>query len=154
MKKATIVATGLLAICLTAGASAAVKSEKQAKAAVTYRQSLFQLVKSNSGPMFGMAKGALPFNAKVMATNSMRLEQLADMMNDYLLVDTTKFDVATDAKPALFSNVDDVRTKVIAFKKAAMGISAAVKTGDEGKYAMAIGALGKTCKSCHDDYKE
>jgi cytochrome c556 len=103
--------------------------------------------------MFGMLK-MKKFDPEVMKTNGMRLEQLADMMADYLLVDTTDFDVPTDAKPALFSNEADVNDKIAALKKVAMDIQAASATGDEGAYAKAIAGLGGTCKSCHDDYKE
>ena len=58
-------------------------SEKHAGAATQYRQAVFQLVRSNMGPLGGMAKGALPFDESVMETNAVRLEQLADMMGDY-----------------------------------------------------------------------
>lgn len=156
MKSVKVFTVGLLAAGLFTAANAATvaKSEKQAEAAVEYRKSLYQLVKSNAGPMFGMAKGALPFDTDVMKTNATRLEQLADMMADYLLVDTTKFDVATEAKPGLFSNEADVMAKIKQFKMAASGIKTAAMSGDEGSYGKAIGALGGSCKSCHDDYKE
>ena len=75
-------------------------------------------------------------------------------MADYLLVDTTGFDVDTEAKPALFSNESDVMAKIAKFKEAATGIKKAALSGDEGSYGKAIGALGGGCKSCHDDYKE
>ena len=129
-------------------------SEKHAKAATQYRQAVFQLVRSNMGPLGGMAKGALPFNESVMETNAVRLEQLADMMGDYLSVDTRKFDVETGAKDKIWDNFSDVETKVMALKTAAQGLQAAVKAGDESAYRGAIGKIGASCKSCHDDYKE
>jgi len=81
-------------------------SEKHAKAATQYRQAVFQLVRSNMGPLGGMAKGALPFDESVMETNAVRLEQLADMMGDYLSVDTRKFDVETGAKDEIWETKD------------------------------------------------
>lgn len=129
-------------------------SEKHAKAATQYRQAVFQLVRSNMGPLGGMAKGALPFNESVMETNAVRLEQLADMMGDYLSVDTRKFDVETGAKDKIWDNFSDVETKVMALKTAAQGLQAAVKAGDESAYRGAIGKIGASCKSCHDDYKK
>lgn len=156
MKTVKVFTVGLMAagVLTAANAATVATSEKQAEAAVEYRQSLYQLVKSNAAPMFGMAKGAIPFDAGVMKTNATRLEQLADMMADYLLVDTSKFDVETEAKPALFSNEKDVMAKIAKFKDAATGIKTAAMSGDEGSFGKAIGALGGTCKSCHDDYKE
>lgn len=129
-------------------------SEKHAKAATQYRQAVFQLVRSNMGPLGGMAKGALPFDESVMETNAVRLEQLADMMGDYLSVDTRKFDVETGAKDEIWENFSDVETKVMALKTAAKGLQSAVKTGDESAYRAAIGKIGASCKSCHDDYKK
>lgn len=129
-------------------------SEKHAKAATQYRQAVFQLVRSNMGPLGGMAKGALPFDESVMETNAVRLEQLADMMGDYLSVDTRKFDVETGAKDKIWDNFSDVETKVMALKTAAQGLQAAVKAGDESAYRGAIGIIGASCKSCHDDYKK
>ena len=129
-------------------------SEKHAKAATQYRQAVFQLVRSNMGPLGGMAKGALPFDESVMETNAVRLEQLADMMGDYLSVDTRKFDVETGAKDKIWDNFSDVETKVMALKTAAQGLQAAVKAGDESAYRGAIGKIGASCKSCHDDYKK
>ena len=136
MKSVKVFTVGLMAagMLTAANAETVAKSEKQAEAAVEYRQSLFQLVKSNASPMFGMAKGALPFDTEVMQTNATRLEQLADMMADYLLVDTTGFDVDTEAKPALFSNESDVMAKIAKFKEAATGIKKAAMSGDEGSY--------------------
>ncbi|MCU7553796.1 cytochrome c [Alteromonas sp. ASW11-19] len=134
------------------GAAEAV-SEKHAKAAVEYRQSLFQLVRSNMGPLGGMAKGAIPYDEEVMMTNAVRLEQLADMMVDYLEVDTRKFDVDTAAKDALWENFDEVETKVAALRKASAHLQQVVEAGNEDAYRAAIGDIGASCKSCHDDYK-
>ena len=76
---ATLISSTVVASEVTEASSA-----KHAKAATQYRQAVFQLVRSNMGPLGGMAKGALPFDESVMQTNAVRLEQLADMMGDYL----------------------------------------------------------------------
>lgn len=128
-------------------------SQKHAEAAVEYRQSLYQLVKSNMGPLGGMAKGAIPYNEDVMMTNAVRLEQLADMMVDYLSVDTRKFDVKTGAKDAIWENFSDVEEKVSAMKTAAVNLQRVVDAGNKDDYRSAIGNIGASCKSCHDDYK-
>lgn len=129
-------------------------SEKHAKAATKYRQSVFQLVRSNMGPLGGMAKGALPFDESVMQKNAVRLEQLATMMGDYLAVDTREYNVETGAKDAIWENFSDVETKVAALKTAAQGLQAALDAGDKSAYRGAIGKIGASCKSCHDDYKK
>ena len=152
-------ASVIMGVMVSGGAVAATEtveasSAKHAKAAIQYRQAMFQLVRSNMGPLGGMAKGALPFDESVMMTNAVRLEQLADMMTDYLKVDTRKFDVESDAKDEIWSNFSDVETKIAALKDASVGLQAAVKSGDESSYRKAIGSIGASCKSCHDDYKK
>ena len=71
--------------------------------------SRFQLVRSNMGPLGGMA-GALPFDESVMETNAVRLSNY-DMMGDYLSIDTRKFDVETGAKDEIWENFSDVKRK-------------------------------------------
>lgn len=129
-------------------------SEKHAAAATQYRQAVFQLVRSNMGPLGGMAKGALPFDESVMKTNAVRLEQLADMMSDYMAVDTRKFSVETGAKDAIWENFSDVEKKIMALKAASQNLQTVVDSGDESAYRSAIGKIGASCKSCHDDYKK
>lgn len=156
-RKSLLVAATVGAIMSSSAFAAEVteaSSEKHAKAATQYRQAMFQLVRSNMGPLGGMAKGALPYDESVMQTNAVRLEQLADMMGDYLSVDTRKFDVETGAKDGIWENFSDVEKKIMALKTAAQGLQAAVKSGDESAYRGAIGKIGASCKSCHDDYKK
>ena len=152
--------TGLLAAIIMAGmtsgaavAQEAAMSEKHAQAATNFRQAVYKLVYSNMGPLGGMAKGKIPFDQEVIATNAMRLEQLADMMSDYVKVDTRKFDVDTEAKDEIWENWSDFEGKIEALKTAAANLQAVAATGDESKYAKAIGQVGASCKSCHDDYK-
>lgn len=152
--------TGLMAATLstTIASGAAIgqeaaMNEKHADAAVTYRQSLFQLIRSNMGPLGGMAKGAIPFDQAVIETNGMRLEQLADMLSDYLKVDTRKFDVDTEAKDEIWENWSDFEGKIEAFKTASANLTAVAQAGDESQYRAAIGKVGASCKSCHDDFK-
>ncbi|MBD3585011.1 cytochrome c [Salinimonas sp. HHU 13199] len=128
-------------------------SEKHAEAYVEYRQSVFTLLKSNIAPLGGMAKGKIDYDAQVMETNAMRMEQLAAMLSDYLRVDTSDSGVESSAKASLWSNFDDVESKIADLKNAAANLQSVAKSGDESAYRDAIGKLGSTCKACHDDYK-
>ncbi len=158
MKK--LLKTGLIAaigatcfITTNVVAREAAMNEKHAAAATEYRKALFQLVRSNMAPLGGMAKGAISFDQDVIATNALRLEQLADMMSDYLMVDTRKFDVDTGAKDDIWENWSDFEGKVANLKSAAENLSSVAAAGDESKYRAAIGQVGGACKGCHDDYK-
>lgn len=131
----------------------AATSEKQAQTAVTFRQSLLQLVRSNMGPLGAMAKGNIPMNAEVIGTNSERIEFLAGMMHDYFALDTTAYTVDTDAKDSIWKNHEDFSQKIDNMVTAAAELNALVKADKQDDFRKGIGALGATCKACHDDYK-
>jgi cytochrome c556 len=145
-------------ITLSVGSSIAlantVNSDKQAQTAVQFRQAILQLVRSNMGPMGAMAKGDIPYNAEVMELNSLRIEQLGLMMEDYFVADTRAFDVDTGALDAIWNNQADFNQKAQDMVNAAINVKevASARTADD--YRKAIGALGATCKACHDDYKK
>nr|WP_245953225.1 cytochrome c [Alteromonas aestuariivivens] len=147
-----IAATTVVASTATVAVEAS--SQKQAEAAVEYRESLFHLLKSNMGPLGAMAKGRLAYDAQVMKTNGMRIEQLADMMSDYLSIDTRKFDVHTEAKDSIWEDFSRFESKIGELKKAASALQVAASSGDESLYRGAISNVGAACKGCHDDYKE
>ncbi|MFC3095987.1 cytochrome c [Alteromonas sediminis] len=128
-------------------------SEKQAGNVITFRQSLFQLIRSNMGPLGAMARGQMPFDEAVMAKNAERLTQLAAMVPDYMAVDTTKFNDGSDAKADIWQNRDDFNKKAQALYDASAGLLATVEAKDTDSYRKAIGAVGASCKACHDDYK-
>jgi len=130
------------------------QSEKQAKSAAQFRKAVLQLVRSNMGPLGGMAKGQIPYNTETMQLNGKRIEQLGLMMEDYFALDTTKFDVETDAKDEVWTNIADFNSKAMDMVSAAKTLQVVAKGQDEAEYRKAIGAVGATCKACHDDYKK
>jgi cytochrome c556 len=130
------------------------KSAKQAKGVTEYRQAIFKLVKSNVGALGAMNKGAIPFNVETMQTNSMRLEQLSLMLEDYFATDTTGFDVKTEALDKIWGNQADFKDKIAALTAAANNLNKVAKGGDTSQFKPAIGQVFKSCKGCHDNYKE
>ena len=130
------------------------KSAKQAKDVTQFRQALFKLVKSNVGALGAMNKGAIPFNVETMQTNSLRLQQLSLMLDDYFATDTTGFDVDTAALDKIWVNQADFKEKISALSVAASNLNKVAKVGDTTQFKPAIGQVFKSCKGCHDNYKE
>jgi len=154
MKK-LISAVALSSVLIGTNAVAmSVESEKQAKAAVQFRQAILQLVRSNMGPLGAMAKGNIPFDAEVMQKNGERIEQLGLMMEDYFAPDTRAFDVSTDAKDSIWENQADFNSKAQDMIDAAIQVQEVASAGMSDDYRKSIGALGATCKGCHDEYKK
>jgi cytochrome c556 len=129
-------------------------SEKQATAAVTFRKSVLQLVRSNMGPLGAMAKGNIPMNADVIAINAQRIAFLGDMMYDYFALDTTAYSVKTDAKDDVWKKYDNFTSKVNDMVGAAENLQALVANNQEDDFRKGIGALGASCKGCHDKFKK
>lgn len=128
-------------------------SEKQANTAVQFRQAVLQLVRSNMGPLGGMAKGQIDYDAEVIRVNAMRIEQLALMMGDYFELDTRKFPVKTEAADIIWEEMSDFESKRQDMVDAAATLQKIALAKDESNYRSAIGTLGSTCKACHDKFK-
>lgn len=141
-------------VALTLPVVGAELTEKQAKSAVEYRQSLFELVKSNIGPLGAMAKGKAPIDEAVIAKNALRLEQLGLMISDYFVADTRNNKVSNKSSDAIWENQADFNNKAANLVKASKALQVIVANKDTANYRKGIGAVGATCKACHDDYKK
>ena len=149
---AVIIGTAMLST-FTVFAEPAI-SAKQAKDVTAFRQAILTLVKSNVGALGAMNKGAIPFNVDMMQTNSLRLEQLSLMLEDYFATDTSGFDVDTAALDKIWENQADFKDKISALTAAASNLNKVAKAGDTTQFKPAIGQVFKSCKGCHDNYKE
>lgn len=153
MKKMLISLTLAATLAAPLAVAKEATSQKQADTAVQFRKAVLQLVRSNMGPLGGMAKGQIDYDADVMSKNAMRIEQLAMMMDDYFALDTRKFTVKTDAANTIWEQMDDFSAKSKDMVDAAASLKAIALAKDEANYRKAIGSLGATCKACHDEYK-
>lgn len=127
--------------------------EKRAAYAIKTRQAVFTLMGSNMGPLGGMARGNLPFDAAQAGKNATRIAQLADMITDSFKLDTRTHSFNTEALDVIWDEFDRFEEMAMASKTAANDLVAAAASGNEGATKKAIGALGKTCGSCHDAYR-
>ena len=139
-------------ILMFAGIPAA-QAQEDPEWTVEVRQSLLKLVRWNMGPLAGMARGRVEFDIDVVETNSARIEGLFGMMDDAFATDTRGADVDTDALDAIWEEREAFAEKISAARQAAADLNAAAGTGDEDSVMAGIGALGRSCGSCHDDYK-
>jgi cytochrome c556 len=154
IKKAMAVIIGTAMLSTFTVFAEPAKSAKQAKDVTEFRQAVLTLVKSNVGALGAMNKGAIPFNVETMQTNSLRIEQLSLMLEDYFATDTSGFDVETAALDKIWENQSDFNDKISALTAAASNLNKVAKAGDTTQFKPAIGQVFKSCKGCHDNYKE
>jgi len=103
------------------------------------------------GPIGGMLKGAIPYNADTVALNATFLENLSRMAWD-------GFDPSTQgeksrAKPEIYKEMSKFKAEADALEQAAAKLGAAARAKDEAGVRASFGAVAKACGSCHDAYQ-
>jgi len=151
-KKTTLVAAATLCFALVGSAIAGSHGGGEAqKDAAEYRQSTFTMVKHHFGIMGAMAKGKIDFDAETFARNAEAVAALSQLAPTGFEVEGLSDD--TSAKAAIWKEKADFSEKMTAFQDAAMNLAKVAQEGDEGKSKAAFGAVAKTCKGCHTDYR-
>ncbi|MEH6635953.1 MAG: cytochrome c [Halioglobus sp.] len=118
----------------------------------SYRQSWFAMVVSNFGPMVAMVKGEMPWDERMMAGYSDQLAALTtlDVMRGFK---DGADKGTTRAKPEIWQNKADFESKMNDLKSAVNKLQTVANTNDRKAIALQVGATGKACKACHDEYK-
>lgn len=153
MIKATRIGLLVVGLSLTApGIAAEDPNLKLIKA----RQGEMQLRAFNAGPLFGMAKGKMDYNAEMasnLANNLATLLEL-DMGRAWAKgTDNEAYPGKTTALPKIWSTYPEIAEKGKAYAKAVKELNAVAGNGLEALKG-AVGDLGKGCKGCHDEFRE
>ena len=141
------VATGTLALAPLAMSHFNDKEMQQ-----SYRQSWFALVAFNFGPMASTVKGEIPWDQAAMQRWADDLAALSTMNVARGFTEGSEKGT-TRAKPGIWDNMEDFQSKLDDMKSAAAELQKTVAGGDREAIAAQVGATGKTCKACHDEYK-
>ncbi len=145
------VATLLLAL-LTTSTGFAASAEERAQAAVDTRQGLLKVVVAYFGPIVGMAREQIPYDAALVKTNAEKIAQLAPMIPDMFRMNTTAHDLETEALEEIWDNQEDFADKAATVAERAAALAAATADG-QGAAMQAFAAVGSACKNCHDNYR-
>src|SRR5258705_13009445 len=143
-----------LALALGAGYTLTAFSQVKPEIMVKQRQAAMTLQGKYYGPMAGMAQGKIPYNADVVARNAAYLDVLSKMPWDGFAESTKDVTVKTAALPAIWSEPAKVKEAQDNFQKAVQALVAVSRGGDEAAQKTAIGAVGKTCGGCHQNFRD
>lgn len=149
---------GLAAFCSVAvvsvglAQSGPVGPQAQAAAAVKLRQSLFDVQNYSFVPMTVFLKGG-PFDAAAAVTAAQRIQITSSMIPEVFKVDTRNAKVTTRARDGIWTSMADFIQKAKDLQNAAANLETAAKTGDAGMTKQAAIAVGKSCGSCHDEFR-
>ncbi len=120
------------------------------------RQSEMQWKSFNAGPLFGMAKGKIEYNAELaaMLANNLLLQTQLDMGRAWAEgTDNVAYEGKTAALPKIWSTYPEISEKGKAYVKAVTELAPVAGNGLAALKSK-ISALGKGCKGCHDDFRE
>jgi cytochrome c556 len=150
MKKRLLL-TGL-AFALGAGIAQTAVSQVKPEILVKQRQAKMTLQGKYVGPLAAMAQGKIPYDAQVVARNAAFLEALSNMAWDGF--DASTKDVKSAALPEVWTNAAKFKEAQERLEHDAAALVAAAKGGNEANVKAAIGAVGKDCGGCHQDFRQ
>lgn len=145
----------LVASVATLGALASLPAAAQFQKpedAIKYRQSVYTVMANHFGRIVAMAQGKVPFDAKVAADNAAIVADLAKLP-------FTAFGEGTDkglpqrAKPEVWKESAKFRAAADKMIGEVAKLDAATKGGSLDAIKAAAGAVGQSCKACHDDFR-
>ncbi len=119
--------------------------------AIKYRQSAMALQSNHLGRVFQMAQGRVPFDAKV-AAEQIEIVALINKLQFAAFIDgSDKGD--TKSKPSIWTDKDKWNAAVAKSQDDVLKLAAAGKTGNLDQIKAAVGAVGGSCKGCHDAFR-
>jgi cytochrome c556 len=138
------------ATALAISAGAAFAQFQNAEKAIEYRQSVMTVIGTHFGRIGAVVKGAAPYNKDDVSKNA----EIVAMMS---ILPWQAFGPGTEggkAKPEVWS--DNAKFKAAAEKMqlAVVDLNKAAQSGDLESIKKSFGAVGATCKGCHDDFKK
>jgi cytochrome c556 len=149
--RSRLIAAAVAAV-LGAGFAQGAYAQAKPEVLVKQRQAVMTLQGKYFGPMAGMAQGKIPFNAAVVQRNAGFLDNLSRMAWDGF--DASTRSEKTKALPAVFDDAAGFKAAAGRLENEAAKLVALSRSGDEAAIKAQIGAVGKTCGGCHNDYRQ
>ena len=120
------------------------------------RQGDMEIRSFSAGPLFGMAKGKIPYDAEQAAKLANNLKVLLQLdMGRAWAPGTGKdnYSDKTHALPEIWSTYPKIAEAGKTYKTAIDGLAAVAGNGID-QLRSKIGDVGEACKGCHDDFRE
>ena len=124
--------------------------------AIKARQGEMQLRSFNAGPLFAMAKGDIEYDAELANKLAGNLELLLDLDNSRAWAkgsDIDNYFAETNALPKIWTTYPEITEYGKKYAMAVTELAAAAGNGRDALKAK-VSALGKSCKGCHDEFRE
>ena len=118
---------------------------------VKYREKVMEVIGGHMGAIAAIVKGEVPYKDELVY----HAESLAAAAPKTLPAFKTKaMSKDTEALDKIWDNWAEFEKAAKKFEAASADFSKAASTGDMAAVGAALGALGKSCKGCHDEFTE
>ncbi len=119
--------------------------------AVKYRQSAFSVMGTHAGRVGAVVKGDRPYDKAAVEHDVAIIETMSKLP-------WPAFPAGSDlqnskAKPEIWKEQDKFKAASDKMQSEVSKLSAAAKSGDLNAIKVAFGAVGQSCKACHDNYR-
>lgn len=151
MRITKTVMTAGIAACAVCGIALSAYAQLKPEETLKVRQGLMMAVKQQGGPLLGFAQGKadLPADAAARAEALAALAKLAPIGwskgGENIKDSETKAEAFTSPK---------FQEGWTAFAAETAKLAEVAKAGDAAAIKAQAGAVGKTCKGCHEDFKK
>jgi cytochrome c556 len=140
-----------LAVALSTAATSLLAQAKP-EVLVKQRQAVMTLQGKYFGPMAAMAQGKAPYNAQLIQRNAGFLDNLSRMAWDGF--DPSTKNEKSRALPAIYENNAKFKEATAQLENETAKLVQLSRGGDEAAVKAQIGAVGKVCGSCHDNFRQ
>jgi cytochrome c556 len=120
---------------------------------IANRKGAMNLQAKYAAPLFGMARGAVPYDAQVIQRNAEYLVVLTKMPWEDFQANSIGI-ANTRAKEGILKDPEKYRRLADALQSDAQKLAAAARGGDQGAVKAAAQAMGRTCNSCHESFAD
>ena len=120
--------------------------------AIKYRKAAMTVMATHVGRIFAMANGRAPFDAKSVSDSAEMAAAMSKWQFSGFVPGSDKGE--TKAEPKLWTEMDKFREKADKSQDDLVKLNAAAKTGNIDAVKTAVGAVGQSCKACHDSYRK
>ena len=144
--------TAAVTLALGGGVAFSAVAQVKPEILVKQRQAAMTLQGKYLGPIGGMLKGNIPYNADIVARNATFLENLARMPWDGF--DPSTQGERSKAKAEIFKDSAKFKAAYEALEEATSKLGAAARAKDEAGVKATFGGVAKACGNCHDNFRE
>jgi cytochrome c556 len=143
--------TSIVAVATLVLAAPAMAQFAKTDDAIKYRQSALFVMQQNFGRVAAMAAGKAPFDAKIAAESASVAAYMSKLPWAGFVDGSDKG--STKAKPEIWFEKAKFTEYADKMQAEMTKLDAAAKTGNLDSIKAAVGAVGGSCKTCHDAYR-